>query len=127
MEDIFSIVVFVITSAVLIIVLRSYDGGIAFMLTIAAVVVLLLMILPTIFGLVESLQGISDLISQGSFEVVIKAIGISILTQLTSDLCIDAGQRAMGNIVQLAGKVAIVVSAFPLLGELLSQLLAMLG
>ncbi len=127
MESIFSIVIFVLTSAVFVTLLRSYDSSIAFMLTIAAVVILLLAILPSVFGLIESLEGITELITQGPFEVVIKAVGIAVVTQLTSELCLDAGQRAMSSIVQLCGKVAIVVAAFPLLGELFNQLLMMLG
>ncbi len=111
----------------MVIMLRSYDSTIAYMLTIAAAVVLLLTILPTTIGLIDSLQGITELISQGPFEVVIKAVGISILTQLTSDLCIDSGQRAMSSLVLLAGKVSIVISAFPIFGELLSQVLEIMG
>ncbi len=127
MENIISIVIFVLVSSVLIIILKGYNSGIAFMLTIACVVILLLMLLPTLISLIDSLQGVSDLVSQGYFDVVIKAVGISMLTQLTSELCIDAGQRSMSSIVQLTGKVAIIASAFPLLAELLDQIMAILG
>ncbi len=127
MESIFSIVIFVILSSILIIILRGYNSGIAFMLSIAAVVIILLLLLPTLIGLIDSLQSVSNLVSHGYFDVIIKAVGISVLTQLTSELCIDAGQRSMSGIVQLSGKVAIITSALPLLGELLEQIMTILG
>ncbi len=127
MDGILSIIIFVIVSAILTIVLRGYDSALSFLLTIAAAVLLLLMLLPDIMGVVDSLEGVTSLISQGPFDVVVKAVGISVLSGLTSELCIDAGQRALASLVILAGKAAIIVSALPLLGELMEQVLGIVG
>ncbi len=126
MENIFSIVLFLIITAVLSVVLRRYDSAIALMMVIGAAILLLLLIVPMLSQVIESLSEVTSLISQGPFDIVIKAVGISVLSGLASDLCLDAGQNALSSIAILSGKVAIVVSALPLLGELMQEVLNIL-
>ena len=83
----------------------------------------------TILGMLfYSLSGINDRISSllqnaGSAKeygsVLIKALGISLLTQLACDACKDAGVASIASKVELGGKVAILLCAYPLLEKLL--------
>ena len=46
---------------------------------------------------------------------VMKTVGIGILTRLAADICKDAGQAAIASTVELAGTVAALYIALPLM------------
>ena len=49
---------------------------------------------------------------------ITKAVGICCITQLTSDVCTDAGKTALATAVTLTGKAALLLLALPLLTPL---------
>ena len=58
--------------------------------------------------------------------VLFKALGISLLAQLSADACRDAGENAMAEKAELAGKVFLLILALPLfekIAELAVQLM----
>ena len=60
---------------------------------------------------------LSEQVSQG-IQVLLKALGICYITQLAADTCKDAGQQAIATKVELAGKVAVLAIAMPMLGTI---------
>ena len=46
--------------------------------------------------------------------LLLKALGVSVLTQLAADACRDSGETALSNKVELAGKVTILLLCLPL-------------
>ena len=72
------------------------------------------------FGADESLGG--------AVEVLLKALGVSILAHVIANVCRDAGEGSMAYYVELGARVEILILALPLLGEMLdlaSELLEM--
>lgn len=62
----------------------------------------------------------------GAVLLLVKSLGICLLTQLTADLCRDAGEGGMASAAELAGKTALLLLLFPLLeqiGELAAELM----
>ena len=55
-----------------------------------------------------------------SFRVVIKALGICLVTQMACDTCCDFGQNALAGKLELAAKIAILAISFPLFKQLFS-------
>ena len=53
-------------------------------------------------------------------DVVFRALGICLLTQLAADTCRDAGETALASKTELAGKVLLLCVSLPLLRKLLS-------
>ncbi|MBE6529413.1 MAG: stage III sporulation protein AD [Ruminococcaceae bacterium] len=51
---------------------------------------------------------------------LLKALGIAVLTQICADICRDAGESGIGNGVELAGKMEILILCLPLMGEIFS-------
>lgn len=52
------------------------------------------------------------------YSILLKTLGISIVTNLAMDVCKDANQNALSGVVLVVGKVAILSLAIPLLREL---------
>ena len=49
---------------------------------------------------------------------LIKALGIAFCVQLTSDICIDAGEGALSEKINIFGKVEIIILTLPLIRSL---------
>ena len=59
--------------------------------------------------------------------VLIRALGIALLTKISSELCRDAGEGTVASGVELAGKAAILALCLPLVGEILGYASRILG
>ena len=52
-------------------------------------------------------------------DVMLRALGIALLTRICTDLCRDCGEATLAGGVEIAGKLAILWLCFPLIGEIL--------
>ena len=59
-------------------------------------------------------------VSSAYLSVVLKAAGICFITQLTADTCRDAGETALAGKAELAGRVLMLLTAVPLLEDVLT-------
>lgn len=103
-------------------VIRRYLPEYAMVVVLGASVILLPIVfsgvLP-IFAQVEELfelTGLPD--SYGA--VLVKCLGICLITQLASEACRDVGEQALAGKIELAAKVSMVLLALPLFSAVLS-------
>ena len=120
MMDILKLVGFGLT-ATLLIGLVSYHDGYSKMYgnLIRIVVVTILMILivsqlDSVFMVVRDLANKMNM-DNTYLNIVLKVVGIAYLAEFGAQLCEDAGEKAIGSKVQLAGKVMIFVMASPVI------------
>ena len=59
--------------------------------------------------------------------VLWKALGICYVTQLAGDVCRDSREEALCSVVHMAGKIALMVQALPLIRGLMSMISEVLG
>ena len=71
--------------------------------------------------IVVFLQSIYDSVPYGKtfFPVIFKVLAVAYISDLTAQLCRDAGESAVGGKVELAGKVIIFYLALPILSAIL--------
>ena len=94
---------------------NSPELGLVLALSIALLVVGLGMeLISTILDFVEVLQDAAGL-SPALLAPVVKTVGIGIITRIAADICKDAGQGAIASTVELAGTVAALYIALPLM------------
>ena len=53
-------------------------------------------------------------VDEATVALLLKALGICLLTQLTADVCRDAGETALATHAEFAGKVALLLLILPL-------------
>lgn len=58
---------------------------------------------------------------------VLKAVGIGLLSQITSKICADAGESAVASLVELCGSILALYVALPLLEAVLEMVEGMSG
>lgn len=61
------------------------------------------------------------------FKILLKAVGIGLISEITSHICSDSGNQALGKGIHFAATAAILWLSIPLLDELLTLLETILG
>ena len=74
-------------------------------------------------GVKDLFASFSDLLSMTSFsgyaEPMIRAVGLAFLCKICADICRDCGENGLASGVESAGKIGILLLAFPMMKELL--------
>lgn len=116
------IVVFCIVTVLLAVVFKKYNSMYSVLISIAGCVFVFLMIAEDFFSIVSKVSSLaSDFSYTYSYiKLMIKTLGICIITQIVSDMCIDAGEKAMSTIVETGAKVTIIAMMMPLFETLVN-------
>ena len=118
--ELLKIIVFGLIATILIRVV-SYHEGYAKMygdlIRMAAVTIFMIFIisqLGSVYQVVRDLAGKLNM-DDTYLTIVLKVVGIAYLAEFGSQLCEDAGEKAIGGKIQWAGKVMIFVVATPVI------------
>lgn len=127
--NITAIAAFAVVAAVLAVMLRQYKPEYSIVLSVAAGVLLLMFAVSAAAPIVEKINEIMDksaTVSQYG-GVLIKGLGICLISQLACDACTDAGEISLASKAELAGKIAMVLVALPLFDDILDVVVKLLG
>ncbi len=114
--EIVKIVAIAIVCALLCTVLKQYKPEYAIVVQLAASVFILLLVVSAMGDLINAVR---ELVNGSGIDteyltLLLKALGVAVLTQLAADACRDSGETALSNKVELAGKVTILMLCLPL-------------
>ncbi len=117
-----------ILSAVLCIIVRQYKPEMALGISTACGVLILIAVITMLSPSVEAITELTDSagLDDGYAAILLKALAVCYITQLSADCCRDAGESAIATKIELAGKAAIVVISLPVfasLAELVTNLI----
>lgn len=117
-----------VVGALLALVVKRGSPEGALLLTLAAVVLVLLLLLD---GLGELMDFLGELAERSGvppelFVPLYKTVGIAMVVRVGSSLCRDAGESALAAAVETAGAVCALLAALPLLRAVLSLLLELM-
>ncbi len=105
-----------ITAAVLLSLLRPTLPSFATALSALAGVLLLSAVIAAVVPLVGRIEALfSGLTVDTTYiHILIKALGICLLTHTAADVCRDAGETALANKAELGGQVLLLICGLPL-------------
>lgn len=128
MEQVFQITAICVVGALLAVVVRRGSPELALLLTLAAAVAVLLYLAGALEELLAFLTELGERsgISRDLFIPLYKTVGIALVVKVGSTLCRDAGESALGSVVETAGAVCALVVALPLLRAVLTLLLELM-
>lgn len=109
---------------ILIALIKAYKPEFTIEAVLCASLLLLFYIIGSIQHSFTYLADIYDQLSYGKtyFPIILKALGIAYVTEFTSAICQDAGEKSIAGKVELAGKIAIFFVALPVFTSLLDLL-----
>lgn len=111
-----------IVVAVIAVIVGTVKAEYGVFVSLCGGVMMLLASLPGIEKLIETVTNAAQNagIGDGYVGIVVKASGISCISTLCAAMCRDMGQTAVGAKIELAGRIAIVLTAVPAIEALLS-------
>lgn len=87
-------------------------------------ILLLLCCIGPLGQCVTALKGLlADTALAGQASLLLRVFGVALTVQIGADFCRDAGQASLGERLEFAGKVGILLLALPLITSLLSAAL----
>lgn len=113
-----------IAGVVISLVVRKNSPEMALLLTIALALLALFFafhVVSTITDYLQFLAGLSGF-SPVILTIVLKTVGIGVLSKLVSDVCRDAGQSSVASGVEFTGAVVAVYIALPLFKTVVSMI-----
>lgn len=119
----------VLVAIVLVLALGKQGRDMGLLLTMAVccmVCVLALTFLEPVLEFLRELETLGDL--QGDMlGILLKAVGIGIVTEVAGMICADSGNSSMGKTLQLLGSTVILCISLPILRAMLELIQKILG
>lgn len=115
--DIFAIGICAVCAVLFGTLLKKNNREYALLASAGACAVLFLSVLNGIYPLISQLRGLAEgfRFSGEILPIVCKAVGISLMGELASRLCKDAGESALAYTVEVAEKAAVLTVSLPLI------------
>lgn len=117
-----------LVAAVLLMVVRQQRPELGLLLSLAAGVLIFLLVLGKISGVVALLEELATAarVDRLYLTTLLKIIGVSYIAEFGAQVCRDAGEQAVASRVELAAKVLIVVLAMPIVVAVLESVMRLL-
>ena len=110
-------------------ILQAYKPEWTPLLRMAVTVVALgltLTLAATVLNYVTDLVSATDALSGESWPILLKGLGIAILTEAAASVCRDSGEMGLSTWVETAGKLEILLLSFPLIRAVMDTVTDML-
>ena len=127
--EIFQLVGIAFITAVAALILKSTKPELAFAVTVAGSVILLLFVFEifrdslSIFGDIAQTTGLSSVL----VKTLLKMIGIGYLVEFSAGILNDFGQNSLSDKLVFCGKIVVLVLAVPILESVLQLVNLLLG
>ena len=117
-----------LSGAVAALVIKEHKPALAFCIGCSTATIIFLCLLEKIRYVLDTVIMIAGRLSFDTayISIIIRIIGIACITRFGSELCRDAGQNAIAQKLELAGRIMIVVTSMPILTAVLNLLIGVL-
>ncbi|MCL2203076.1 MAG: stage III sporulation protein AD [Defluviitaleaceae bacterium] len=117
-----------ILCAVLALTIKKQSPEIALLITIAASVLLFVMVLPELAYAIGVFTQLGEMLEGGARYVglVLRVIGIAYMAELGASVCMDAGESAIAAKIDMAGRLIILVMAMPIVIDIAGIVIGLL-
>ena len=128
MELLWQIAVLCAAGAVLSLVIRQGSPVMALVLSLGLAVLVLSALAPSLGELLAFFRELEDRsgLPPALLGPLYKTVGIAAAVRIGGDLCRDAGESALGAVLEAAGTVCALLTALPLLQAVLEMLLSLM-
>lgn len=111
-------------SIIVIQLLKQYKPEYSLLFKLASILIIGIVLINEFNNDLSGLSFLTDIdsYSVSFFPLIVKTLGIVIITQIASNICHDSGEEALSTITELVGKIFILLNCLPLI-EILYNLI----
>lgn len=115
--DILKIAAMAIITAVLALIVKQYKPEYSVFIQLSGIVAVTLLAVSFIGGLTAAAGSMLSFagLDAGYLKVLMKVLGVAVITEFGSDICKDNGNTALAGSVELAGKIVILTLSLPMI------------
>ena len=123
--DILQIAGLGIIASIIIVILKAQRPEIAIQVSIITGIVIFILIANKLAAVLSLLSSFSDRanIDMTYMGVLLKILGIAYISEFGAEVCKDAGEGSIASKIELAGKVAVILLAIPIVTSLLDLII----
>lgn len=120
--DIFPIIAVTLFAVIMAAMLKKNNIEYGLILSLMSVILILLFVLEKTLPFIEEIQALinSDITGLEVLPILLKVVGITIISQMTSTICKDSGQSALAYSVDIAARVSILILCLPVFTNILN-------
>lgn len=128
-EDILGISAIAIVASVLSLMLKKDRPEFSLIIAVTGGAIIIFLILPAARSAAEVVTTISEVagISGEYITVIIKSCVIAMITSVCASTCRDSGNSSLAVKLELAGRIAIIILAVPVINSLFNVILSVIN
>lgn len=126
--SIVSVCALAVSAVIIALTIKPKNAEIAVMLGLCASVMILFSLFANVSQITDKISEITAAsgISTGYIAILLKVIGICLVTEFTANVCRDSGSTSLAGTVTLTGKILVTIAALPLYSDILSTVLGLI-
>lgn len=126
--DLIKIIAIGLTSAVVYSLLKENKPEIAYLVLLAASIIVLMMVVDMLIEIISTINGLAQKtgLDTSIIASVLKIIGVGYLTEFAAGICEDMGAKSMSDKVLFGGKVIIMFLSLPIIIALIELIISIL-
>ena len=115
-QELLQISVMAVLVSVLALVIRKQNSEMAMLLGLSTCIMGILFLLRAFDPIIDFIEELGEIanLNDGLLSPLLKSVGVCMLTQLCGTVCADAGQGALGKIIDFSGSALCLYLALPL-------------
>lgn len=124
MSDVTAVSGFCIAGALLAVLLKQYCREQSMMLSLGVCIIVFAGAVSIISPVMERLTLLftQSGLDESYISLVFKATAICFITQITSDLCRDSGENAVASVMELWGRLSVMLISVPLIESIVESI-----
>lgn len=105
-----------LSALILAVFVRDYNKTVSIIIMLAASVMIFVRIASGVSDIFASISDLSSSVegTASYIRLMIKVLGITLITQFTADLCRDCGENALAGQTETAAKIIVIAMILPL-------------
>ncbi len=115
-----------IAASIIALVLRQQNSGIGQLISVAGILIAAVFVIDSISPVLEYTAGLNEATTD-MLKILVRALGISYLTDIASAVCNDMGETSLAMGVSLCGKAEILLLSLPMLKELIDLCITLIN
>ena len=122
MESFFQVCAIALIGAVASLIISRFEGGFSLAIKVGTVIISVGILIISARSILSELGDMVSGIGQVSdyAGIVIKALGIAMIGQISSRICRDCGAEGAAGVVELAAKIEIFILCLPLIRKIVT-------
>ncbi|HEY8419897.1 MAG TPA: stage III sporulation protein AD [Clostridia bacterium] len=126
--DLIKIIAIGLTSAVVYSLLKENKPEIAYLVLLAASIIVFMMVVDMLIEIISTINGLAQKtgLDTSIIASVLKIIGVGYLTEFAAGICEDMGAKSMSDKVLFGGKVIIMFLSLPIIIALIELIISIL-